>query len=89
MIERTRCYSFVCVVLVLLMYFLVQLQFMACLKVMNFHGVLAKFHEKNRLISFSSSEPDCKLCFISLSVLQFSTPLIPKKKKEIDLYMSI
>ena len=35
------------------------------------------------------AEPDCKLCFISLSVLQFSTPLIPKKKKEIDLYMSI
>ena len=32
------------------------------LKVMNFHGVLAKFHEKNRLISFSSSQTRASVC---------------------------
>ena len=61
MIERTRCYSFVCVVLVLLVY-ISALTIYGMFESYEFHGLLAKFHEKNRLISFSSSQTRASVC---------------------------
>ena len=49
-------------VFVLLLVYISAVTIYGMLKVMNFHGVLAKFHEKNRLISFSSSQTRASVC---------------------------
>jgi len=59
--ESTRCCSFVCVVLVLLVY-ISALTIYGMFESYEFHGLLAKFHEKNRLISFSSSQTRASVC---------------------------